>query len=206
MLVQDVMTHDPVSVIENTPVKAAIALLARHHITSMPVLTRSGRLCGVVSEADLIRDLVPTDPRAHEIPVDEDWHDRPRFVGDVMTSHAVTVHPETDLAVAVDLATSTSVKSLPVVDGRGRLVGMLSRSDVVRALARADADLAREVGAMLTAVGLADWVAEVQDGSVTLSGPDGSSDEAVARVVASTVPGVVEVHRAEAPRRDELGT
>jgi osmotically-inducible protein OsmY len=59
---------------------------------------------------------------------------------------------------------------------------------------------------MLTSVGLADWVAEVQDGSVTLSGPDGSKDEAVARVVASTVPGVVEVHRAEAPRRDELGT
>jgi CBS-domain-containing membrane protein len=196
MLVRDVMTHEPVSVVEETPVKVAIALLARHHITSMPVLTRSGQLCGVVSEADLIRDLVDADPRAHELPVDREWHDRPRDVGDVMTPHAITVRPETELAVAVELITTTSVKSVPVVDGTGRPVGMLSRSDVVGVLARADTDLAREVDALLTSVGLHDWVVEVVDGSVTLSGPEHSPDAAVARVVAGTVPGVIDVCRA----------
>jgi CBS domain-containing protein len=194
MLVRDVMTRDPVSVIEATPVKVAIALLARHRITSMPVLTRTGRLCGVVSEADLIRDLVSADPRAHELPIGEDWRDRPSVVGDVMSPHKVTVRPETELATAVELVTTTTVKSLPVVDGRGRLVGMLSRSDVVGVLARADADLERDVDAMLTSVGLADWVVEVTDGSVTLSGPEDDADAAVARVVASTVPGVVDMH------------
>ena len=196
MLVQDVMAHDPVTVTEDTPVKDAIGLLAKHHITAMPVLTHSGRLRGVVSEADLIRDLVTSDPRTHEILTSDDWHDRPVVVGDVMTPHAVTVHPNTDLAVAVDLVTSTTVKSVPVVNATGQLVGMFSRSDVVRVLARADEDLAREVGAALSSVGLGDWVAEVTDGSVTLSGPDDSADETVAQLVAGTVPGVIDVHRA----------
>ena len=73
---------------------------------------------------------------------------------------------------------------------------MLSRSDVVAVLARADADLEREVDALLMSLGLGDWVVEVNDGSVTLSGPPDSADAAVAQVVAGTVPGVVDVHRA----------
>lgn len=196
MLVQDVMTDEPVTVTEATPVKEAIRLLAEHRITSMPVVTRSRRLAGVVSEADLIRDLLSSDPRSHEGPSHEEWHDRPSVVGDVMTPHAVTVRPHTDLAVAVDLVISTSVKSVPVVDQSGRLVGMFSRSDVIRALGRADEDLARDVAATLALVGLDDWVADVSDGSVTLSGLGSARDEALAHVVAGTVPGVTDVHRA----------
>jgi CBS-domain-containing membrane protein len=194
MLVKDVMTHESVTVSEGTPVKVAITLLARHRITAMPVLTRSGRLCGVVSEADLIRDLVDSDPRAHEIPLDEQpWHDRPGVVGDVMTPHAVTVRPDTELATAVELITSTSVKSVPVVDTKGRVVGMLSRGDVVKMLARADADIEREVDALLTSAGLDDWVAEVTDGTVALCGPEDSTNKGLAHLVAGTVPGVIEV-------------
>jgi Mg/Co/Ni transporter MgtE len=159
----------------------------------MPVLDRRGRLRGVVSEADLIRDLVLADPRAHEVTIDDQWHDRPAVVADVMTPHAVVVRPETELARAVDLITSTTVKSVPVVDHDDRVAGMLSRSDVVRVLARADADLAREVNAVLASVGLEDWVVEVTDGIVTLSEPDDSTDRALAHLVAGTVPGVVEV-------------
>ena len=120
----------------------------------MPVLGRRGRLRGVVSEADLIREMVPADPRAHEVPTDGQWHDRPRVVADVMTAHAVTVNPETDLARGVELITTTTVKSVPVVDHENRVVGMLSRSDVVRVLARGDDDLARDVDAMLASLGL----------------------------------------------------
>jgi CBS domain-containing protein len=147
----------------------------------------------VVSEADLIRDLVSEDPRTHEIPQPDHWHDRPKTVGDVMSNHAVTVRPETDLAQAVDLITSTAIKSVPVVDHGGRLVGMLSRSDVVRVLARSDEDLERAVGTLLTSVGLSDWVADVTDGVVALTGPEGSPESTLAHLVASTVPGVVEV-------------
>ena len=125
----------------------------------------------MVSEADLIRDLVPADPRAHEVPT-EGQLARPTPSGrrrdDGTRRHGAV--PETDLADAVELITTTSVKSVPVVDHDQRVVGMLSRSDVVRVLARADDDLAREVDAMLASLGLGDWLADVTDGTVALTG------------------------------------
>jgi len=193
MLVKELMCADPVTVTVDTHVKAALAVMARRSITAMPVLTRSGRLCGVVSEADLIRDRIPSDPRAHELPLDDAWHERPVTVGEVMTPHAVTVHPETELAVAVELLTSTAIKSVPVVDHGDHLIGMLSRSDVVGVLARSDEDLEKAVDALLTSVGLAEWVPDVKEGVVALSGPEGSTQKALARLVAGTVPGVVDV-------------
>jgi CBS domain-containing protein len=193
MLVRELMTRELVAVAPATPVKTALGLLTEHKITSMPVLGRNGALRGVVSEADLIRDLVPSDRRAHEAPSEHTWRDRPSHVADVMTAHAITVHPEDDLADAVELLTSTTVKSVPVVEHDGTVVGMLSRSDVVRVLAQADETLARDVGTVLASVGLGDWVADVTDGVVALTGPDGSSDRAMAHLMARTVPGVVDV-------------
>jgi CBS-domain-containing membrane protein len=193
MLVREVMTRDIVTVMPETPVKSALILLEKRRITSVPVLTGSGRLVGVVSEADLIRDLVTADPRAHELPLEDDRHDRPTFVSDVMTPHAVTVHPDTELVVAVELITSTSVKSLPVVDERGAVVGIVSRSDVVRVLARSDEELGSRVDALLDSSGLGDWFVEVHEGTVDLTGPEASEDATVARILAATVPGVLEV-------------
>jgi predicted transcriptional regulator len=135
---------------------------------------------------------VRPDARAHERPVG-DVEDICQVVAEVMSPHAITVHPDDDLADAVELLTSTVVKSVPVVDHDGRLVGMLSRSDVVRVLARADDDLARDVHALLTSVGLDDWFAQVNDGTVSLIGPENSPDRTLAHLVAGTVPGVVAV-------------
>src|SRR4051812_3882136 len=193
MLVRELMTADPVTVTTATPVKTALGLLAEHRITSMPVLGRKGRLRGVVSEADLIKNLVLPDQRAHERPVHDEWVDRPVLISEVMSPHVVAVHPQDDLADVVELLTTTTVKSVPVVDQQGRLLGILSRSDVVRVLARTDEDLAREVDSLLAWVGLGEWVADVTDGVVALTGPERSGDRAMAHLVARTVPGVVEV-------------
>jgi CBS domain-containing protein len=192
MLVRELMTADPLTVSPTTPVKTALGLLAEHGITSLPVLGTHGRLCGVVSEADLIYDRVRPDQRAHERPVGG-VQDISRLVAEVMTPHAVTVHPDDDLADAVELLTSTVVKSLPVLEHDGRLVGVISRSDVVRVLARADDALAGDVHALLVSVGLDDWFAQVDDGTVSLIGPDNSPDRTMAHLVAGTVPGVVAV-------------
>jgi CBS domain-containing protein len=186
------MTPNPLTVLSVTPVKTALRLLAENHITSMPVLDQAGRLHGVVSEADLIRDMVGPDARAHEIPLEHTSEAHPEVVGDVMSAHPVEVSPHDDVAVAVDLMTTTAVKSLPVVS-RGVVVGMLSRGDVVRALAKTDRQIALEVDTLLEAVGLGDWIADVSDGRVSLSGPENSEDRTVAEIVASTVPGVVQV-------------
>jgi predicted transcriptional regulator len=117
------------------------------------------------------------------------------YVDDVMTTHVLTVGPDSDLAEAVELMTSTGVKSIPVVAANGRVLGVVSRSDVVHMLARADHDLERDVDAALASVGLRDWMVEVNDGTVELVAPARAVDDrGLARVVAGTVPGVVQVH------------
>ena len=192
MLVHEVMTKDPVSVRPGATVKDALGLLSRHRVTSLPVVSGGRTVIGIVSEADLIRDLLASDPRAHEIPP-EDRTDPPRVVDQVMSTHVVSTSPDADLAEAVELMTSTTVKSLPVLDRHGRLLGVLSRSDVVGLLATSDAQIEAQVDHLLRSSGLHDWLVEVTDGSVSLMGPEQSSDELVARLLARTVPGVLEV-------------
>ncbi len=192
MLVHEVMSTDVVTIRPSTTVKHALALLAQHRVTALPVVTGAGLLCGVVSEADLIRDLLARDPRAHEIP-QPDNRSKPTNVEEVMSGHPLTVRPDTDLVQAVDLLTSTAVKSLPVVDRAGRLEGVLSRSDVVRVLARADQDIEGEIDELLRTTGLEDWLVEVTDGTAELVGPEGTTDALVARLLAETVAGVIDV-------------
>lgn len=192
MLVFEVMTKDPVTVRPGTSIKEALAILAANHVTALPVATPRGMVCGVVSEADLIRELLPRDPRAHEMPQVDD-RQRSAVVEDVMAQQPVTVHPDTDLAEAVELLTSSTLKTVPVVDRQGHLQGVLSRSDIVRLLARADAEIQREVDELLRSTGLRDWLVDVHDGAVQLLGPEDSDDTLVARLLAATVPGVLDV-------------
>ena len=191
MLVREVMTSPAVTVSEQTTVREALRLLDRFNITSLPVVDDSGAVRGVVSEADLVRETLIPDPRAHMVPPEVAEDAPARVVADVMTRHAITVSEVADLAIAVDLLTSTSVKSVPVVR-RGRVVGVLSRRDVVRVLARDDARIAAEVADLFHADGM-DWLADVDDGVVTVSGPSTDPEQRLARALAGTVPGVVAV-------------
>lgn len=193
MLVQDLMTREPLTVRPSTTIKEALSKLAKHGITCMPVVDGNGRLQGVVSEADLIRDVLAPDPRAQERPISLDPVFPPRSVEEVYTRHPVAVRAHDDLARAVDVMTSTAVKSLPVIDEDGHLVGVVSRSDVVQVLARADDKIAADVDELLASVGHADWLVEVTEGIVNVSGPAGAPERSLAQVVAHTVPGVIEV-------------
>jgi CBS domain-containing protein len=192
MLVREVMTTDPVTVRAGTTVKAALRLLDENDISSLPVTDEHGRICGVVSEADLIRDLVGPDQRLHEIPI-ADPEPSHGYVDEVMTTHAITVHPDTDLAQAVELVTSTGIKCLPVVDEHDRVLGVVSRRDVVRMLARADETLEQEVDALLVSAGMSDWLVDVHDGIAEISGPASARERTLAKTLARTVPGVVAV-------------
>jgi len=192
MLVREVMTTDPVTVRAGTTVKAALRLLDENDISSLPVTDEHGRICGVVSEADLIRDLVGPDQRLHEIPI-ADPEPSHGYVDEVMTTHAITVHPDTDLAQAVELVTSTGIKCLPVVDEHDRVLGVVSRRDVVRMLARADETLEQEVDALLVSAGMSDWLVDVHDGIAEISGPASARERTLAKTLSLTVPGVVAV-------------
>ena len=191
MLVREVMTRRPITVGPDTSVKDALVLLDDHSITMMPVVSHAGSLVGVVSEADLVRDALQPDPRAHMVP-DAGWTERPTTVVDVMNHRTLTVTGDADLAEAVDLMTSTAVKSLPVIDEHHHVVGVLSRRDVVHLLARRDDAVEREMDALFQSLGV-DWLAEVSEGVVTVMGPVDERERALARTAAATVPGVVSV-------------
>ena len=191
MLVREVMTSPAVTVGPGATLKQAVRLLDEHRITAMPVVDRAGHLVGVVSEADALRDLVPPDRRRHERAVDLSTPAAHLAVTDVMTHLPMTVSPDDDLSDAVELMVDTQVKSLPVVEF-GRVVGMVSRRDVIAVLARQDDLIEAEVDEALREAGV-ECVVDVVDGVVHLRDGDDPAYQRAAQVIASRVPGVVGV-------------
>lgn len=194
MLIKELMTVPAVTVTPGTSIKEALRLLDERRVTSLPVTDSQGRILGVVSEADLLRGAVRHDPRTQMLPRD-DLEEHPSRVDDVMSTLSMTVGVDGDLNDAVELMTSTAVKSLPVLD-RGRVVGMISRSDVVHLLARADEQIRGEVDNLLRGAGL-ECEVEVVDGIVTLDSFEDPAHWRIADVLAGSVAGVISVQ----PRR-----
>jgi len=200
MLVRELMSSPAVTVRPDASIKEAARLLTEHGITAMPVVDKAGALLGVVSEADLIRDTVMPDQRAHERPVHLPDGPFGTRVRDVMSHFPLSVRTDADLAAAAELMTGTVVKSLPVVE-RGVVVGMISRRDIVAVLARSDQRIEAEVDELLRSAGLNVQV-DVADGVVVLGGPEETHQQEMARVLVGTVQGVVGIRfgRRRAPR------
>jgi len=191
MLVKDVMTSPAITAPARTTVKEGLRLLDKHGVTSLPVTDIEGHIVGIISEADLLLDAVRRDARTHMIPVGP-VDDPPSRVEDVMSILTMTVTSDTDLADAVELMTSTAVKSLPVVDG-GRVVGVISRSDVVHLLARSDEHIRGEIDELLRSAGL-ECDVDVDGGVVSLEHLEDPAQWKVAEVIAGSVAGVIAVH------------
>jgi CBS domain-containing protein len=191
MLIQDLMTTPAVTVTAETPISTALRLLDDRKITAMPVVDKAGVLTGIVSEADLMQDASLLNDRGAVAAVRTTADTPPRRVADVMSYLVATVDAGDDLEVAIDLMWSTMVKSVPVL-GKGRVVGMISRSDVVHLLAGRDDRIRTEVRELLTAE-CPDWQVEVRDGVVTVTGPADSHERKLADVLAGTIRGVVAV-------------
>jgi CBS domain-containing protein len=113
---REAMTPDPVTARPDLPVRAAADLLVYHRVSGLPVLDGAGALVGVVSEADIIGKRGAT-------------------VGEIMSRAVVAVAPDARLEEVAALMTRRRVNRVPVVDA-GRVVGILSRADVVRWAAR----------------------------------------------------------------------
>lgn len=192
MLVHEVMSRSVVTVRDDDTVRFAGAILLKHRIASAPVVDADGHLVGVVSESDLLRNRVEDDPRAHLRDIEEEHERQPLLVVDVMSPHVLTVHEGDDASLAARLLLDHGIKALPVVHGR-RVTGIVARRDLLRALARPDTDVRRDVLALLTEMGQDGCDVVVDDGTVTLLARDGHGDARVAAALARTVPGVVRV-------------
>lgn len=193
MFVSDVMSAPAVTVTADTSIKAAARLLRDRDVAAAPVVDEHGALVGIVSEIDLLRGSLGPDPVAHLFPVGDDGGAPPSSVADVMTQDVQVLLPHSDLYDAARLMRSSGIRSLPVVHG-GTVVGVVSRSDLLKVLAREDEDVLRDLRAALVAeLGPHhDVVVDVTNGVVTVTSA-GADHLAAARLVATRVPGVVRV-------------
>jgi CBS domain-containing protein len=201
MQARDIMCRKVVSVTTTTTVGDAATLLASRGFTALPVLDGDGDLIGLLTEADILRDRFPHDPRFHCS--DQEGIQRPdatprepaATVGGVMTSPAISVTAGADVVDLVAIMRADGVRSMPVVDG-DRLVGIVTRRDLVRTLTRDDVDVATDVRHQLEIYGgLGRWTVEVDGGAVTITDAlANETDRHVATVLAEAVRGVTVVH------------
>lgn len=198
MRVRDVMSRTVTTVRLGDLVRAAAALLIERGFTALPVVDADGDLVGIVTEADLVRDRMPHDarlpaPAPGTPPVG-------CSIGDVVTREVIVTTPAADVAEAARSMLDHGVRALPVVDGR-RVVGIVTRRDLLRVVAREDALVAADVRHRLDAyAGPGRFAVTARDGVVTIDGdcPD-PADAHVITVLAGAVAGVTAVHVPGAP-------
>jgi CBS domain-containing protein len=195
MKASEIMTRDVVTITPDAHVREAAAVMAEHRVTSLPVLDEDGDLIGIVSEYDLLRDRMPHDPRSSVRP-HADGPDPKKLVRDVMSDTAFCLSQNCDTADLAELMVNNDVRAVPIVDG-ARLVGIVSRRDVLRTLLRDDNAVCADVRERLDAyAGTVDrWHVACVDGVVTVGGKfAGDREEQTVTALAKTVPGVVRVH------------
>jgi CBS domain-containing protein len=197
MLVREIMTSPAYSVQEDTTLEAALKLMATSRVTSLPVIDGAGRVVGVLSEADLLKADLEPDPRAHVRLARQPIDPLLSTVTQVMTAHPHTVREDSDVAELAHTFATTSWKSVPVVRGGDVLLGVVSRSDVIRAMARSDTQIAGEIAQVLTETGLGAWHVDVVDGVVHVSGTGSDREKAAVISVAQSVKGVRHVSTKE---------
>ena len=179
--VAEVMTTDVVTVSTSTPIKEAARVMTRSRIAAIPVVGVDGALVGIISETDFMGKRVNVE-----------------VVGELMTSPVATAAPDDVVPAAARTLLARNVKSLPVVDAGGRLVGIVSRADLLKVFLRSDEDIHRDVTASIAATSAEveppGMSVIVEDGIVTLTGTVSTPRDAELVVTAAVaVSGTVHV-------------
>src|SRR5450755_4179 len=202
--VRDIMTTSVVTADRITSYKEIAGLLAEHQISGLPVLTLGRHVAGVVSEADLLaaRDkLQDPHPARTVLHITAGRGRHPGLTaGDLMTSPAITIHPDATIAGAARAMNTHHVRRLPVVDPDGKLTGLVSRRDLLSVFLRPDEEIARQISELVNEILPGDPAAikvVVRDGVVTLTGQPSLAGQKdllpVAVRIAWDIDGVVDV-------------
>lgn len=202
--VRDVMSTDVAAVRDDTPFRRIVEVLAQRRVTAVPVIDAAGSVLGVVSEADLMHkvEFVGADHERHLFEGRRRRVARNKATGEtaaqLMSTPAITVRLDASLAEAARLMDDARVKRLPVVDEAGRMVGIVSRGDLVRVYLRPDDEIRAAVidGVLRETM----WIdpgrvdVSVSGGVVTLTGglDSRSTAQIVVRLTAA-IPGVMGV-------------
>jgi CBS domain-containing protein len=206
MKIKELMRENPIAIGSETPLRDVAIILAENGFSGLPVIGERLEVLGVVSEADiLVKEQGPSNSRggvlgwllAEEVP--DTAKLAARTAGEAMTSPAITIRPEANVSYAARLMTENGIKRLPVVDSHGTLIGIVTRADLVRAFARPDHEIEREIREdvirRILWIEAPNVVVRVERGEARLSGRlERRSDAELLEQFAARVPGVVSVH------------
>lgn len=189
MQVVDLMTTDVITVSTETGIRDAARLMFRNRVSGLPVTTADGSLIGIITEADFLR---------LEVERQEGATDLGDTVGEVMSPGVVTTGPETEVYDAAKMMTFQDIKRLPVVDEDSRLLGIISRADIVSVFTRPDDVIEDEIREDLIRrvlfIDPDELNVTVTNGVVTFVGEIGTRNEARLLVeLASRLDGVLHV-------------
>ena len=206
MKVKDVMTEDVLTVTTGTSLKETARLLADTGISGMPVVDDDGAVIGVISEADILfKERSPEKRRGGSFAwlfypdtLENEAKLDARTAGEAMSAPPVTIDADRPVGEAAARMLDEAVNRLPVVADDGKLLGIVTRADLVRAFTRTDTEIDAEIRKELISrtfwlePGELDLV--VRDGEVTISGEvDTKSDAELLPELIAQVPGVVSV-------------
>jgi len=205
MRVKDLMTQDVLTVRSSTQLKDAAALLAERRISGLPVVDDENHVLGVLSEGDIlykqsgIKDRPSMLDRLLSVPpTGIDLKLAARTVGEAMSAPALTIGPRKPVTEAATTMIEEGVNRLPVVDDEDRLIGIITRADLVRAFVRSDAEIALEIREDVFRRTL--WLepdtvqVDVAGGEVRLAGEvETRTDAELIPTFVQRVPGVVSV-------------
>jgi CBS domain-containing protein len=202
--VSDVMTTHVHVASPQAPFKVLVRLIEENKVSAIPIVDQQGIPIGIVSEADLLLK-----ERRHELESSEDFlHLRKRHnerakaegtvASQVMTSPAITVAADTPLSQAAQMMQKKNVRRLVVVDQRGRIAGIVSRSNLLQVFLRTDHELRDEIAGTLVPALVSSSAGgvsvDVRSNIVTLSGEvDRKSDVEVLIRSTRDIDGVVDV-------------
>jgi CBS domain-containing protein len=186
--VGDVMTRRVIAVKRSADYKEICAVLRQYRVSACPVIDDAGKVVGVVSEADLLHKVADPNPPCGLIrlrwKLGEETKVNAITAGQLMTSPAISIQPETSVAVAARVMQDRHVRRLPVVGLDGTLTGIVSRTDLLSVYERADHDIRDEVISDIIArefrIDPAEFEVTVASGVVTLAGPLARLDTALA--------------------------
>ncbi|HEX9096335.1 MAG TPA: CBS domain-containing protein [Candidatus Dormibacteraeota bacterium] len=193
MKVAEIMTRPVITVTPETGIKGAAQLLVQHEISALPVVDAKGELVGIVSEADLLPIETRPDPRSQATPLAPTAGSSPQKVAEVMTRRVLTVPADCEVSQVARILLEADFRRVPVVEDR-KVVGIVSRRDLVKVIATRDDTIEAEIVRRLRQLGLGAGLAVgVAAGVATIQLDDQGSNRRLAESVALTVPGVLEV-------------
>jgi len=140
--VSDVMTRAAIAIRTHADLHEAAGLLSEHRISGLPVVDEGSVVLGVVTEADILsmtgmeKEHTFKDILRHLLGEPLPERKRGNNVGEIMSSPAITTRPDADIRDVARILDEKRIKRLPVVDEGNRLVGVISRADIVRAMRR----------------------------------------------------------------------